>query len=69
MPDRAREATAFTDGQTAWHELPRLNDLLPGRIEKLSHDAWVNILARIGRWVNVTVDKAASTTLVCARLL
>lgn len=38
---------------------PRLNDLLRGRIEKFSLDALVNMLARVGRQVNVTVKKAA----------
>ena len=38
---------------------PRLNDLLRGRIEKFSLDALVNMLARVGRQVDVKVKKAA----------
>jgi predicted XRE-type DNA-binding protein len=38
---------------------PRLNDLLKGRIEKFSLDALVNMLARAGMQVKMTVKKAA----------
>ncbi len=38
---------------------PRLNDLLKGRIEKFSLDALVNMLARAGMEVKMTVRKAA----------
>lgn len=38
---------------------PRLNDLLKGRIEKFSLDALVNMLARAGLQVKMTVKKAA----------
>jgi predicted XRE-type DNA-binding protein len=38
---------------------PRLNDLLRGRIEKFSLDALVNMLARVGRQVDVKIKKAA----------
>lgn len=38
---------------------PRLNDLLKGRIEKFSLDALVNMLARAGMEVKMTVKKAA----------
>ena len=38
---------------------PRLNDLLRGRIEKFSLDALVNVLARAGMQVRMTVRKAA----------
>jgi len=38
---------------------PRLNDLLRGRIGKFSLDALVNMLAAMGRKVQLTVRKAA----------
>lgn len=38
---------------------PRLSDLLRGRIEKFSLDALVNMLARVGKQVEVKVKKAA----------
>ncbi len=38
---------------------PRLNALLKGRIEKFSLDALVNMLARAGMEVKMTVKKAA----------
>lgn len=37
----------------------QLNDLLKGRIEKFSLDALVNMLARAGMQVKMTVKKAA----------
>jgi len=38
---------------------PRLNDLLKGKIDKFSLDALVNMLARAGMKVKLTVRKAA----------
>ncbi|MFM9881599.1 MAG: helix-turn-helix domain-containing protein [Burkholderiales bacterium] len=38
---------------------PRINNLLRGRIEKFSLDAWVNMLGKAGMRVTVTVKKAA----------
>lgn len=38
---------------------PRLNDLLKGKIDKFSLDALVNMLARGGMKVTLTVRKAA----------
>lgn len=38
---------------------PRLNQLLKGKIEKFSLDALVNMLARAGMRVSVSVRKAA----------
>lgn len=38
---------------------PRLNDLLRGRIDKFSVDAFVIMLARVGKKVSVKVRKAA----------
>lgn len=38
---------------------PRLNDVLKGRIEKFSLDALVNMLARAGMEVKMTVKKSA----------
>lgn len=40
---------------------PRLNDLLKGRIEKFSLDALVNMLARVGKEVKMTVRKSSVT--------
>ena len=39
---------------------PRLNDLMKGKIEKFSLDALVNMLARAGMQVRLTVKKAAA---------
>ncbi|MHB8472724.1 MAG: helix-turn-helix domain-containing protein [Gammaproteobacteria bacterium] len=38
---------------------PRLNDLLKGKIDKFSLDALVNMLARAGMKVKLTVRRAA----------
>ncbi len=38
---------------------PRINDLLKGRIEKFSLDALVNMLARAGMEVKMTVKKTS----------
>ena len=38
---------------------PRLNDLLRGKIDKFSLDALVNMVARAGMQVKLTVRKAA----------
>ena len=38
---------------------PRLNDVLKGRIDKFSMDALVNMLAKAGLRVKLTVRKAA----------
>jgi predicted XRE-type DNA-binding protein len=38
---------------------PRLNDLLPGKIDKFSLDALVNMLGRAGMRVELRVKKAA----------
>ena len=38
---------------------PRLNDVLPGRIDKFSLDALVNMLAQAGMRVELRVKKAA----------
>ena len=35
---------------------PRLNDLLRGRLDKFSLDMLVNVLARAGKHVNVTIS-------------
>ena len=56
------EANTETQTKAAKHLGPpqlRLNDLLHGRIEKLSLDALVNMLARVGGRVSVTVKRAA----------
>lgn len=38
---------------------PRINDLLRGRISRFSVDALVNIAAKLGRRVTVSLDDAA----------
>jgi predicted XRE-type DNA-binding protein len=38
---------------------PRINDLLKGRIEKISLDALVNMVARAGMEVKMTVKKTS----------
>ena len=35
---------------------PRLSDLLRGRLDRFSLDMLVNVLARAGRYVNVTIS-------------
>lgn len=52
-------ATQIEAAQMLGITQPRLNDLLKGRIEKFSLDALVNMLARAGMEVKMTVKKAA----------
>ncbi|SEO80289.1 helix-turn-helix domain-containing protein [Aquisalimonas asiatica] len=47
-----QQAAAKTLGLTQ----PRLNDLLRGRLDKFSLDMLVNVLARAGKHVNVTIS-------------
>ena len=43
-------------GRTAWVSQPRMNDLLRGRLSKVSPDALVNLVSAAGRGVHVEIE-------------
>jgi len=59
LRDVARGMTQVEAGRLFGVTQPRVNDLIKGRIEKFSLDALVNMAAKAGMQVKLTVRKAA----------